>query len=69
MDKISNAKLGKDGGGVGVRVYLDIFRFGQRSTEIEVSKVDSGKQFIFANNSVEEDFDSNERSDGGRNVV
>ena len=69
MDKISNTKLGKDGGRVGVSIDFNVFRFRQISTKIEVSKVDSSKQFVFTDNSIEEDFDSNERSNGGRNVI
>jgi hypothetical protein len=40
-------------------------------SKIEISKVGtgSGKQFVFTDNSIEENFDSNERSDRGRNVI
>ena len=69
MDEISNTKLGKDGGRVGVSVDFNIFRFRQISTKIETSEVDSGKQFVFTDNSIEEDFDSDERSNGGRNII
>ena len=69
MDEISNTKLGKDGGRVGVSIDFNVFRFRQISTKIEISKVDSSKQFVFTDNSIEEDFDSNERSNGGRNII
>jgi hypothetical protein len=69
VDEISDAKLGKDGGRVGISVDFNVFRFRQISTKIEISKVDSSKQLVFTDNNIEEDFDSDERSNGGRDVI
>ena len=69
MNKVGDAKLGKDGRGIGVSIDFNVFGFGEEGAKIEIGKVDSGETFVFADNSIEEDFYGDEGGDGGRNIV
>ena len=53
MEEVSEAKGRDSSRRVSVRIDFDIFKLRHEGTEVEVSKVDSGKVGIFSDNSVE----------------
>ena len=53
VEEVSEAKGRDSSRRVSVRIDFDIFKLRHEGTEVEVSKVDSGKVGIFSDNSVE----------------
>ena len=53
VEEVSEAKSRESGRRVSVSIDFDIFKLRHEGTEVEVSKVDSGKVGIFSDNSVE----------------